>query len=176
MPKARKVLTPGAKSLVSPGRGRLKKAKDKSKKGYSRVVNYRSKYTQAIFEEAFQAVKDKTMSLREAAQHYGVPKTTLIDRLANRYSDKLGHPTELSKEEEAILVERLIILGEWGFPLSSHDLTHLVKNYLDSLGRTTSFVENLPGRDFVGGVPEAPPGADCPHSKPYKARKGGCLP
>jgi hypothetical protein len=101
------------------------------------VGNFRSKYTQAIFEEAFQAVKDKTMSLREAAQHYGVPKTTLIDRLANRYSDKLGHPTELSKEEEAILVERLIILGEWGFPLSSHDLTHLVKNYLDSLGRTT---------------------------------------
>jgi hypothetical protein len=47
-----------------------------------------------------QAVRDNTMSLREAEQHYEVPKTILIDRLANRYSDKLGHPTELSKEEE----------------------------------------------------------------------------
>jgi hypothetical protein len=48
-------------------------------------------------------------------------------------------------------VERLIVLGEWGFPLNSHDLTHLVKNYLDSLGRSTRFVNNLPGPDFVRG-------------------------
>lgn len=151
MPKARKVLTPGSQSHVSPGRGRPKKAKERSKAGYSRVGNYRSKYTQAVFLEAMEAVQEKRMSFREAAKHYGVPKTTLIDRIAERYGPKLGHPIVLTAEEETIIVERLIVLGEWGFPFNSHDLTHLVKNYLDSLGRSTRFVNNLPGPDFVRG-------------------------
>jgi hypothetical protein len=49
----------------------------------------------------------------------------------------LGHPTELSKEEEAIIVERLVILGEWDFPLNDRDLSHLVKSYLDGLEKNT---------------------------------------
>ena len=87
--------------------------------------------------KALQAVKDKRMSLRDAQKEYGVPKTTLIDRLAGRRGAKLGRTTVLSEEEEEYLVERILVMGEWGFPLAKRDLTHIVKDYLDRQGRTT---------------------------------------
>lgn len=149
----RKVYTPGSKPPkvgISPGRGRPKKASsiDKSR---IRKGNYRTRYDQEMLKRAVQEVVDKTMSFGEAAKHYGVPKTTIHDRVKETVGEKLGRPTELSSEEEAIIVERCLLLGEWGYPLSHHDLTHLIKAYLDSLGRTSRFVNNLPGPDFVRG-------------------------
>jgi hypothetical protein len=121
-------MTPGSK-------GRPRKLKEK--KGSKRLGNYRSKYTEETFLKALQAVKDKRMSLRDAQKEYGVPKTTLIDRLAGRRGAKLGRTTVLSEEEEEYLVERILVMGEWGFPLAKRDLTHIVKDYLDRQGRTT---------------------------------------
>jgi hypothetical protein len=43
----------------------------------------------------------------------------------------------LSEEEESIIVERLKLMGTWGFPLTSRDLCAIIKAYLDELGRTT---------------------------------------
>ena len=79
--KARKMLTPGtkpSKNKKSPGRGRPKVPG--KMKGWSRVGNYRHKYTQDVLEKALKAVADKRMTLNEAAIHYGVPKTTMHDR------------------------------------------------------------------------------------------------
>ena len=126
--KANKVMTPGSK-------GRPRKLKEK--KGSKRLGNYRSKYTEETFLKALQAVKDKRMTLRDAQKEYGVPKTTLIDRLAGKRGAKLGRTTVLSEEEEEYLVERILVMGEWGFPLAKRDLTQIVKDYLDRQGRTT---------------------------------------
>jgi hypothetical protein len=43
----------------------------------------------------------------------------------------------LRKEEEEFLVERILVMGEWCFPLGKRDLTHIVKDYLDCQGRIT---------------------------------------
>jgi hypothetical protein len=48
-------------------------------------------------------------------------------------------------------VERLLLISEWGFPMTCTELRHLIKAYLDGLGKTTRFVDNLPGPDFVKG-------------------------
>jgi hypothetical protein len=66
-----------------------------------------------------------------------VPRTTLHDRLYDKVSDKLGRPTVLTEEEETIIVERLMVLGEWGYPLTAMDLRLLVKSYLDGAGKTS---------------------------------------
>jgi hypothetical protein len=95
MPKARKVLTPGSK--MSPGQGRPKKAKGRSKAGYSRVGNYRHKYTQAMLLEAIEAVKGNTMTARQAAREYGVRKSTILDRISERYERQLSHPTAVRR-------------------------------------------------------------------------------
>lgn len=147
-PKHRATTAPG----VSPGRGRPSKVEKKQKKkaGYNRKGNYRHKYTVETIRQALKEVKDKTMTLNEASVKYGVPKTTLYDRMTTT-TDKVGRPTVLTAEEEDIIAERLIILGEWGFPLSTCDLKHLIKAYLDGCGRTTRLVDNMPGKDFISG-------------------------
>ena len=43
----------------------------------------------------------------------------------------------MSPEEEAIIAERALLLGDWGFPLTNKDLTLLIKDYLDNMGRST---------------------------------------
>jgi transposase len=47
------------------------------------------------------------MSVREATKEFGVPKTTMLDRLAGRRGNKLGRSTELTDDEEKMIVERL---------------------------------------------------------------------
>jgi len=144
----RKVYTPGTQPPekhgkgkakaglgLSPGRGRPS-MKKKSTKGFSRKGNYRHKYTPALIKQALQQVTDKTMSLNAAAKEYGIPKATLHDRMKFR-TEKVGRPTVLTEDEEEIIVERLLVLSGWGFPLNSNDLKFLIKAYLDGTGRTT---------------------------------------
>ena len=88
-------------------------------------------------QQAVKEVQEQRMSFRQAAMEYQVPITTLFDRVKEKVSETSGRPTDLSKLEETILVERLLVLGEWGFPLTRRDLCNLIKIYLDSLGRTT---------------------------------------
>lgn len=102
-------------------------------------------------EQAIEAVRERRMSLRQAAKDYEVPRATLCDRLKEDAQEKLGRPTELTMEEEAVLVERLIIMGNWGFPLSTNDLRHVIQTYLNEQGRATRFINNRPGKDFVKG-------------------------
>lgn len=146
-----KVYTPGSRppsATKSPGRGRPRKSRQP---GTERKLNYRTKYTKEALDAAIKAVREKRLSLGEAVREFGVPKTTLHDRLHDRVSGTLGRPTCLSKEEELIIVERLLLMGEWGFPLTTMDLRLLIKTYLDSQGRVSRFPDNMPGKDFVYG-------------------------
>ena len=96
MPKAKKVHCPG--SRVPPA-ARKKKGRPKTdqkggkvvKKGTRRKGNYRSKYTQEDFKLAMESIQDG-MSVRKAAEEFNVPRVTLMDRLHNRTTDKLGRP------------------------------------------------------------------------------------
>ena len=47
-----------------------------------------------------------------AAREYGVPKSTLENSVKGISTGKLGRPKVLSQEEEDILVERLMLLGD----------------------------------------------------------------
>jgi len=143
---ARKVLTPGSAGKSSPGRGRPKRVVVE----HARRGKYKAQYSNEDVEKAYEEVKDGKMSERAAALAYGVPRSTLKDKLAGRVvNETAGRPPVLSKEEEDLIVERLIIHGDWGFPLSTTDVRHIIKDYLDRQGRTTRFVNNLPGPDFI---------------------------
>jgi DDE superfamily endonuclease/helix-turn-helix, Psq domain len=114
----------------------------------SRKNNYRTSYEQDNMDEAVNAVKSG-MTVKMAAAQFSVPRTTLGDRVAGRTKLDPGRPTQLSNEEEKILVERAMLLGSWGFPLTFRDFRELVKAYLDKTGRTTKFKNNLPSKHFV---------------------------
>jgi len=149
--KARKVFTPGTKKkfgpLISPGRGRPAKVGNKtveklSKKylaRYSRVGNYRTHYMKEDMEAAISAVKNGDMSIRAACKEFGVKRTTLQDRMSGKSGESVGRPTVLLADEEALLVERIILMGTWGFPLNKQDVAHLIQAYLNIQGKTTRY-------------------------------------
>lgn len=146
MAKIKKVYTPGSRPPGRPKKVILKK------KGSARKGNYRNGWNEEAMNKAIRQVQSHKMSVREAALEYGVKKSTLQDRVREKVTDKLGRPTVLEREEEIILVERLVLMARWGFPLTCKDLRMLVKEYLDSTGRKTRFGDsNMPGPDFVKG-------------------------
>jgi hypothetical protein len=100
-------------------------------------------YSKEDLETAFKAVKNG-ISIREACRIYGVPRTTLGDRLAERHGTVNGRQPELTADEEKRIVAMAQLLSIWGFPFTSVDLCHFVKNYLDRRGTVTRFKDNLP--------------------------------
>jgi hypothetical protein len=72
--------------------------------------------------------------------------STLIDNTAERLTrETAGQHSMFSK----LIVERLQMQGNWGFTLTSMELCMVVKGNLSSPSRTTRFVDNMLGHDFV---------------------------
>jgi hypothetical protein len=83
---------------------------------------------------------------------YGVPKSTILDRVNNGHGDRIGRLTELSAEEENLIIEHLQLMATWGFPFSGQDLTYFVKVYLDKKGAIraiTRLKNNLPTHRWI---------------------------
>lgn len=71
--------------------------------------------------------------------------------MSGKVPSHIGRPYVLTKEEEDIITQRAILLGEWGYPTLPKDLRVLVKDYLDSQDRRTRFHDNLPHKDWLYG-------------------------
>lgn len=108
------------------------------------------KYSPEALEEAMEAVKSGRKSINKAAKDFKIPKGTLVNKLKGKYGDKMGRPCVLNEHEEKVLVNRLILCAQYGFPLTRMDLRIVIKTYLDSTGRDVSqFKSNLPGLDWL---------------------------
>ena len=84
---------------------------------YERKVgarHYRD-YTQEQLKQAIQAVCDG-VSLRDAAEEFNIPKSTLENKFKGKHANTVGHPTVLSKEVELMIVKYLCSSAEFGFP------------------------------------------------------------
>lgn len=101
--------------------------------------------------KALDDIKKNSISLRMAAEKYGVPKSTLSDYKKNGNNiKKPGGQMVLSEKDEAMLVEGLVTCAEWGFPLRATDMRIVVKSFLNRSGKTVKrFKSNLPGIDWV---------------------------
>ena len=74
------------------------------------------------------------------------PNQLLVTGVLGKHSKKEGRQQVIDEAEEKILVDRILVLAKWGFPLNCTDLKHLVKSSLDRQGRKIdTFRENLPG-------------------------------
>ncbi len=111
-----------------------------------------SNYDPGIMEEAIKACKEGQMSVRAAAQHYGLPKSTLQDRVSGAHGPEHGRPTALCKEEEEYIVDMVKQCSEWGFPFTARDLQLFIKQYLDRKGEAERFKNNMPTHGFVDSL------------------------
>lgn len=113
------------------------------------ILIYRRKpsYTIEALKNAVEAVRAKRMSVRAAAQQYEIPFSCL-QRHKDPDFNLAGAPTVLNTQEERDIVEWLLEVSRRGFPLSPSELKDSVKTMLDLRGRTTTFIENRPGRTW----------------------------
>lgn len=101
------------------------------------------------FEAAFQAIK-KGKSIRQASRDYKIPYTVLQRHFKNRDLKKQGGQTALSAEEEDVIVSRILLCAEWGYPFDRTTLRKFIKGYLDRQGKIIKiFKNNMPGHEFT---------------------------
>ncbi|KAK4300412.1 hypothetical protein Pmani_027376 [Petrolisthes manimaculis] len=111
---------------------------------------YRIDKAESNFQKACDAIRNGELSVRQAAKQYGFSKSTLHDAVTRKHIKPSGGQTVLSSEEEDTVVENLLTLSQWGFPLDSFELRLLIKQYLDRRGvEVKIFKNNLPGCDWA---------------------------
>lgn len=98
-------------------------------------------------QRAVEAVRSGRLTVRKAAEQYNIPKSTINRKVRGKHMNPVGHPTVLSREDEEMLVQNIVIAGNWGFPFSRKDIQYVVKSYLDRRGiQPKQFSNNLPGQ------------------------------
>lgn len=113
----------------------------------------RLKYSHENMEKALQDIREKKISINQAAKLYNVPKTTVLDTLKEKYKNpgNIGGPTILTNSEEMLLVKWIIELGEVGFPITKTQLLESVCKLINNLGRKNPFKNGQPGKKWYNG-------------------------
>ncbi|KAK9721741.1 hypothetical protein QE152_g20746 [Popillia japonica] len=92
-------------------------------------------------------LKEGILPLREARD---IPNSTLSRFIKKKHLKSYGGQSASSAKEESSLVEVLVLVAEWGFPLEKFDIRKMVKSYLERPGmRHKIFKSNLPGKDWA---------------------------
>ena len=102
-------------------------------------------------KNAIMAIKSKQVTYREAQEIYGIHYSVLYRHVKNSNLKKQGGQTALSVSEENIIIDRILLCAEWGFPLDQYDLRFLVKGYLDRRGKKVKRFgnNNMPGKEWA---------------------------
>lgn len=107
------------------------------------------KHDPELLREAVADIKNNNLPFRKAATKYGISYGVLYRHTKGRVK-RQGGQTSLSNEDEKLLVSRLQVCSDWGYPLDSFTLRGIVKDFLDRQGKTVKkFRDNLPGKEFV---------------------------
>ncbi|GFN86680.1 tigger transposable element-derived protein 6-like protein [Plakobranchus ocellatus] len=91
------------------------------------------------------------MSIKKAAQHFGVPRTTLSDKVNEKYPVHPTTKTVLTPQEEQKIVDWLIISARRGCGFTKDLLCLVIQKVLNAEGRKTVFTDNKPGRTWLDG-------------------------
>ena len=91
------------------------------------------------------------MSQKRAAKLYGVPRTTLNDKIRGVAPEvgKSGPATVLNTNEETLLANHIKNMAMAGLPMTRKDLLTEVKRLLDEDERVTKFKDNMPGTNLI---------------------------
>ena len=104
-----------------------------------------------MMSRAIEMVRSGAMSKRTAALTFGVPRTTLLDKLSGRVPEVKARPgpaTILSSAEEDVLADYIKLMASIGYPISREELLNEVKKIIDIDGLRTPLKNNKPGNDW----------------------------
>ncbi|CAH2108084.1 unnamed protein product [Euphydryas editha] len=106
-------------------------------------------YSKQSIDNAIRFVQNKQGSIRLAAKTFGVPRSSIIFKLANpKTKFKSGPDTILTTEEEEHLVNYIISLSHRGFPRKKDDILDSVQFFLKENPRPNPFKNGRPGEKW----------------------------
>lgn len=108
-------------------------------------------YSQEDLEKCLDDVRSGIRSQRAAADYYGIPRSTIKNKLKGAHAKTPGRQPVLTMNEEKSIVEHVKLLCDFGFPITEYELRWVVKTYLDKTGRKVPEFrsnDNLPGYDW----------------------------
>lgn len=127
----------------------------------------------STFTKAVDDVRDGGLSVRKAAQKWGIKKSTLQDRLNGRIEigRRCGPLPVLTSQEENQFADWLIELANRGFGVSKDSLFQAVKKFLDKDGRPTPFKNNKPGNKWFRGFVKRNPKVKVRKARPLEKKR-----
>ena len=79
----------------------------------------RMKYDPQKIVNAVEAIQSGTMNVTEASKEFDIPRQTLNDRIKGKYTKAGGgRKTELTEDEESILVDYCMFMAKCSHPLT----------------------------------------------------------
>ncbi|CAK1579754.1 unnamed protein product [Parnassius mnemosyne] len=108
-------------------------------------------YTQDTINKALRDIREKKKSIREVCRNYGIPRTTVQDRISGRSSDSIktrGPDPILTSEVEKKIVDWLIDIAKCGFPIKKFELLDTVQKIIKDSGMQTPFKNDRPGQTW----------------------------
>ena len=135
--------------------------------------NMQNSNRSSTFTKAVDDVRDGGLSVRKAAQKWGIKKSTLQDRLNGRIEieRRCGPLPVLTSQEENQFADWLIELANRGFGVSKDSLFQAVKKFLDKDGRPTPFKNNKPGNKWFRGFVKRNPKVKVRKARPLEKKK-----
>ncbi|XP_036317855.1 uncharacterized protein LOC118732856, partial [Rhagoletis pomonella] len=103
-------------------------------------------------ELALLDIRNHGMSIRKAASVYGIPKSTIQDRVKGKVAEStysFGPKSYLTCEEEKEIVEWILNMCKCGFPLKKDCILNTVQKIIKDSGRRTPFKDGRPGQTWL---------------------------
>ena len=107
-------------------------------------------YTKEMLEECVQRVKSGNLTQRDAEKEYNISRSIIKNKLSGKHPKPVGRPPVLSFDEERLILNRVQLMCDYGFPVTPQDVRHYIKCYLDTKNRTVEqFKDNLPVTEYI---------------------------
>ena len=100
---------------------------------------------------ATKAIHTEGLSIRRAAERYGLPSSTVFDHVGGGRRCGAGRPTVLTHEEEKVIVRTCQELAQFGFGLDRFIVGKVIRDYLLANGRESPFKDGVPGQKWWTG-------------------------
>ena len=109
---------------------------------------YSKKYSEDVLQKALEAVTNG-MPKKQASKIYGIPRSTIQNRLSGKFRKiSLGPAPILTNEEELIIVDWVLRCHRKGFPRRKENIQSAVKEFLQKQPRPNPFRDNKPGEKW----------------------------
>lgn len=106
-------------------------------------------YSAEDLQKALVEIRENNKPVRLVCREFNIPKTTVLDRISGRTTDKIKKPGPdpvLGNDGEKKVVEWLINISKCGFPIKKQELLDTIQKIIRDSDIKSNFKDDRPGQ------------------------------